>query len=111
MIYVDARFTRAGKLEAVSDNACTKDNFVIRFNAQAKSPDAPQAVVLLSVDEPTSSGRPFLVTIEQADWMKRPSNVLAMSPCYPASGILTQATDGKGWTARVVQPPHGPDDL
>jgi hypothetical protein len=109
-IYVDARFIKNGAFEATGEAACTDGDLVIRFDADAKPPSAP-GVVFLRFDEAAPTGRPFFVTIEQPGWTKRAANVLAMSPCYPAFGVVSPAAGVTGWTARIVPPPRGPDDL
>ena len=98
-------------LERVADKSCTTGEFVVRFDS-GRNPQSPApGVVFLSVDEPMPTGRPFFVTVEESRWAKRPSNVLAMPPCDPAFGILNGRTESAGWTAKVVPPPCGPDDL
>lgn len=108
-IYVDARFAKGGAFEATGQASCTTGDFIIRFDAAANPPSAAPGVVFLRFDEATPTGRPFFVTIEQRGWAKRAPNVLAMSPCYPAFGLLTRAAGG--WRAKVVPSPRGPDDL
>lgn len=110
-IYVDARFTKGGSFETTGQTSCTSGDFVIRFDSESNPPSAAPGVVFLRVDEATPTGRPFFVTIEQPGWAKRAPNVLAMSPCYPAFGLLTRAAGGTAWTAKVVPPPRSPDDL
>jgi hypothetical protein len=110
-IYVDARFIKGRAFDGTGQASCTSDDFIIRFDAEANRPSPAPGVVFLRFDEPTPSGRPFFVTIEQPGWAKRAPDVLAMSPCYPAFGLLTRATGAAKWTARVVTPPRGPDDL
>jgi len=110
-IYVDARFTKGGALERVPQSSCTAGEFLIRFDSEHNSQSPAPGVVFLSVDEPTPTGRPFSVTVEESRWAKRPSNVLAMPPCDPAFGILSGSGAKSGWAARLVPPPRGPDDL
>jgi hypothetical protein len=109
--YVDARFIKAGAFETTRQAQCTSGDFVIRFDADANPPSPAPGVVFLRFDEATETGRPFFVTIEQPGWARRPPNALAMSPCYPAFGVLTRTAGVAGWTARIVPAPHGPDDL
>lgn len=108
-IYVDARFTKAGALERVPQSSCTAGEFLIRFDSEHNPQSPAPGVVFLSVDEPTPTGRPFSVTVEESRWAKRPSNVLAMPLCDPAFGILSGGESG--WIAKLVPPPRGPDDL
>lgn len=110
-VYVDARFIKGGAFEATGQPQCTSGQFIIRFDAEATPPSPAPGVVFLRFDEATQSGRPFFLTIEQPGWAKRSPTVLAMSPCYPAFGVLTRTDGVAGWTARVAPPPHGPDDL
>ena len=110
-VYVDARFTKGGALEHVSETSCMKGEFVIRFDSDRNPQSPAPGVVFVSVDEPKPTGRPFFVTVEESRWAKRPSNVLAMPPCDPAFGILSGDGERSGWTAKLVPPPRGPDDL
>src|SRR6185312_5960194 len=97
-VYVDARFIKGGAFETTNQASCTSGDFIIRFDATANPPTAAPGVVFLRVDEATQTGRPFFVTIEQPGWAKRPPHVLAMSPCYPAFGLLTRTAGVEGWT-------------
>jgi hypothetical protein len=108
-IYVDARFMKDGALETVSEKSCTRDNFIIRFDAEHAPSPAP-GVLFLSVSPQTSADREFYVTIEDTNWTKRAPAVVAMPPCYPAFGRLNYSAK-TGWTAKVVPAPRGPDDL
>jgi len=110
-VYVDARFTKGGALEPIPEKACMRGEFVIRFDSDRNPQSPAPGVVFLSVEEPTPAGRPFHVTVEESRWAKRPSNVLAMPPCDPAFGILSGMDTRSGWTAKLVPPPRGPDDL
>jgi len=110
-IYVDVRFMKDGELETVSEKSCTRDNFIIRFDAEHNTPSPAPGVLFLSVAPQTSTGRDFYLTVEEATWTKRAPTVLAMPPCYPAFGILNRSGKPAGWTAKVVPAPRGPDDL
>jgi hypothetical protein len=110
-IYVDARFMKDGRLESVSERSCTRDNFIIRFDAEHNTPSPAPGVIFLSVGPETSAGREFYLTIEESNWTTRAPTTLAMPPCYPAFGILNRSGMPAVWKAAVVPAPRGPDDL
>lgn len=107
-IYVDARIEGQDRLSGGAAT-CLQAPYEIRFDAEHFSPSPAQGVVLLMVSADQGGARKFNAIVEEPNWPARRPEVLAVSPCGSAFGVIRPS--GPGWTVAVVPPPRSADAL